>query len=211
MIFLSFIESFCFSWRWSRRMSISSSLGITSLTGTGLARGAFWSRCQDFWRTAKGRHFSTNISYSSHLVPGTIGSVWLILTRMEPGFGTTLESRLTSSCKELISSLWTDFHLYYVQLIYSQISLSTTRANPKGGRMEPGLSLTSSASISTMMRTGGKSHQQRFCTCVWIKIQWKPKHFFINIGNLQGVGAAKLWREWWEIKFQLKNSKFFYC
>ena len=56
-----------------------------------------------------------------------------------------------------------------------------------------------------------KSHQQRFCTCVWIKIQWKPKHFFINIGNLQGVGAAKLWREWWEIKFQLKSSKFFYC
>ena len=42
-------------------MSISSSLGITSLTGTGLAKGAFWSRCQDFSRNAKGQHFSTNI------------------------------------------------------------------------------------------------------------------------------------------------------
>ena len=123
MIFLSFIESFCFSWRWSRRMSISSSLGITSLTGTGLARGAFWSRCQDFWRNAKGQHFSTNISYSNHLVPGTIGSVWLILTRMEHGFGTTLESRLISSCKKLIRSLWTDFHLYCIHLIYSQLYL----------------------------------------------------------------------------------------
>ena len=64
MIFLSFVENFCFSWRWSRRMSISSSLGITSLTGTGLAKGAFWSRCQDFSRNAKGQHFTTNISYS---------------------------------------------------------------------------------------------------------------------------------------------------
>ena len=148
----------------------------------------------------------------NHLVPGTIGSVWLILTRMEHGFGTTLESRLISSCKKLIRSLWTDFHLYCIHLIYSQLYLFPQQEQiPKVGERGLGRAWRAVRPSQLWCVQVKKSNQQRFCTCVWIKIQWKPKHFFINIGNLQGVGAAKLWREWWEIKFQLKSSKFFYC
>ena len=200
MIFSSFVENLCFPWRWSRRMSISSSLGITSLTGTGWARGVFWSRCQDFSRNAKGQHFSTNISYSNHLVPGTIGSVWLILTRMEPGFGTTLESRLTSSCNNTTLN-W--FSWWYWTQLSSLFHLNIWRRWANGAWAEPD------------QQCVHLNYDAYRCQSSWSwytqKIKWDnfTKRFVFASRNPvrkpQGVGTTELWRERWEFLMKKKT------
>ena len=76
------------------RSSTNNCLGISSHTGTGLGKGDWQSIILGGLEKL---FFVYNLIF--HLwVAGTTGSVWRTSRHMEPGFGTTPESRLTSSC-----------------------------------------------------------------------------------------------------------------
>ena len=162
-------------------MSISSSLGITSLTGTGLAKGAFWSRCQDFSRNAKGQHFTTNISYS-------ITWCQVLLDRFDwfwHVWNLDLEPHWSQGWLCHVSNQFVLCELTFISITWSwstvnYISFPPQEQIPKVGERGLGWAWRAVRPSQLWCVQVRKSHQQSFCTCVdqnsiQIFREWEPQ------------------------------------